>query len=1362
MTTIYDGLFQTMLNSLTATIAVLDETGTIIAINKAWEHFAYENGDPDLIHTGIGISYLAVCQAAACTSGEAQQAFEGISAVLAGTLDQFMLEYPCHSPLEERWFELRVTPLDGEHGGVVISHEKITARKRAEQALQQQITSVHLLQTVAVAATEVVTLEDTLQIVVRQICTHIGWPVGHVYLASEAGPYALTSTEIWHLTDPDHFAIFRKVTEELGLALIDDLPGQVLISGKPEWIADMTTLPNGPRTKPIGDIGLRAGFALPVLVGAEVAAVLEFFSGEATAPDVKLLDVMVNVGAQLGRVVERVRAESALRASEERYRLLAENTGDMILLVNDQGRYIYISPSCQKVLGYQPAELVGTIAFDLIHPDDRAAVEAEWEQTLAHDTGRIMMRYRHADDSWRWLEARGTTVFQEGACYVVGMFRDITERKQAEEALRTAEARYRTLVEQMPAIIYTADADAHSTIRYISPQVQAILGFTPEEWLADSELWLRQIHPEDRARVLDNVAHIRASDESVPTEYRVFRSDGQVVWLQDAARLVCDEDGRPLYLQGITMDITERKHAEAALRRSERLYRTLANNFPNGAVFLFDHDLRFTIADGQALTRLGVSREQLEGKRLEEILPPDLFRGTEPLYYAALEGAQSVAETMFGDHTYMAYYLPVRNEQGEIFAGMLMAHDITERKRAEEALQQSEERYRTLFETMVQGVIYQDADGQVISANPAAYHILGLTLDQMQGRTPIDPGWKVVYEDSSDYPGTIYSGKGTLNNHVEARNVILGVCKPNDEQRWILINAVQQFRLDEVQPYQGYTIFEDITERKCAQDALVEERALLARRVEERTTDLSAANAELSRAARLKDEFLASMSHELRTPLNAVLGLAEALQEEIYGPLNEQQCKSLHSIEESGRHLLALINDILDLAKIDAGKLDLERESVAVVEICQTSLGMIKQDAKKKDISIDLAIDPSVTLLHADPRRLKQILVNLLSNAVKFTSAHGAIGLEVIGDTVRQAVDMTVWDTGIGIAQEDLGRLFEPFVQLDSRLARQYNGTGLGLTLVYRMAKMHGGSITVTSTVGAGSRFTVSLPWQILGEKIEPSRPTPATRSLVAIRKALIIEDSPTAVTQLVRYLSELGMVAISHLQNVDAVAKVLELQPDLIVLDVLLPDTPRWEVLRQLKAEPRTRSIPVLIISAAQERLYGLGLGADDYVIKPFSNGDVQQILRRLARVGLPEGAPALDAVATHELPAARPAVLLAEDNEANIMTVSDYLSAKGYEVVIARNGAEAVARACEVEPAIILMDIQMPGMDGLEATRRIRAQSNMLHTPIIALTALAMPGDRERCLAAGADDYLSKPVSLRGLATLIEAKLQHHTVVV
>jgi CheY-like chemotaxis protein/nitrogen-specific signal transduction histidine kinase len=531
--------------------------------------------------------------------------------------------------------------------------------------------------------------------------------------------------------------------------------------------------------------------------------------------------------------------------------------------------------------------------------------------------------------------------------------------------------------------------------------------------------------------------------------------------------------------------------------------------------------------------------------------------------------------------------------------------------------------------------------------------------------------------------------------------------------------------------------------------------------VDERTADLSAANAELARTATLKDEFLSSMSHELRTPLNAVLGLSEALQEEVYGPLTEQQRHSLHTIEESGRHLLELINDILDLAKIGAGKLDLQLEPTSIQLICQASLRLITQLAHQKRLSVDHQIDPAVTLLNVDARRLKQILVNLLSNAVKFTPEGGSIGLEVVGDAARQAVDLTVWDTGIGIAPEHMRNLFQPFVQIDSQLARQYEGSGLGLALVYRMVELHGGSITVTSEVGRGSRFTVALPWPPANTGVHASA---SAKRLVALdrttmRRALIVEDSPTIAEQLTRYLHELAIESDTVREGAGVVERVISEQPDLILLDLLLPESSGWDVLAQLKAEPRTRAIPVVIISVIDDRARGLALGAAEYLVKPVVRADLEQVLPVLAP-GAAEGLfqPAADTIDQPARARARPLVLLAEDNEATIMMICDYLSTCGYQMVVARNGTEAIARAREARPAIVLMDIQMPGMDGLEATRQIRTIADLADLPIIALTALAMPGERERCLAAGANEYLSKPVSLRGLAALIETHVSHH----
>jgi signal transduction histidine kinase/ActR/RegA family two-component response regulator len=420
------------------------------------------------------------------------------------------------------------------------------------------------------------------------------------------------------------------------------------------------------------------------------------------------------------------------------------------------------------------------------------------------------------------------------------------------------------------------------------------------------------------------------------------------------------------------------------------------------------------------------------------------------------------------------------------------------------------------------------------------------------------------------------------------------------------------------------TIIRDITQRKRAEEAL-----------KQRTQELSAANFALDKASRLKDEFLASMSHELRTPLTSILGLSEALRRQIYGTLSERQIKAVQVIESSGRHLLELINDVLDLSKIEAGKLELEISHISVEEVCQSSLQLIREIAQTKKQNVTYRLSPFGLTIAADPRRLKQMLVNLLSNAVKFTVEGGAIGLTVEGDAQQQLVRFIIWDNGIGIATEDMPKLFQPFMQLDSRLARQYAGTGLGLSLVRRMAEMHGGRISVESELGKGSRFTLTMPWSTPIDLFNIF--TAATTSPLAEEPVLATENSPPAA----------------------------------------LP------------------------------------------VVNP-----------------------------------ARPRILLVEDNDLNSELMEDFLRSKEYQVHCTRDGAEALAQAQAVRPDLILMDIQMPGIDGLEITRRIRADADarLASTPIIAITALAMPGDRERCLAAGANDYLSKPVHLEEMLVLIQ----------
>ena len=384
--------------------------------------------------------------------------------------------------------------------------------------------------------------------------------------------------------------------------------------------------------------------------------------------------------------------------------------------------------------------------------------------------------------------------------------------------------------------------------------------------------------------------------------------------------------------------------------------------------------------------------------------------------------------------------------------------------------------------------------------------------------------------------------------------------------------------------------------------------------------ELVITNAELTRATRLKDEFLASMSHELRTPLNAILGLSDALRDEVYGTLTEKQLQSLTTIHSSGKHLLSLINDILDLSKIESGKEQLDLCCIDISYLCNASLELIKEQASEKNIQLNSQIETGLGCVELDERRIKQVLINLLNNAVKFTPDGGEVTLRVWGEPQEERIIFRVTDTGIGIKPENMNKLFESFVQIESRLSRRYGGTGLGLALVKNIIELHGGSISVTSEVNKGSQFTVIIPW-----------------------KKTINLNSETELS-----MANPGL-SINHSQSL----------------------------------------------------------------------------------------------------------ILIVEDNDRDRLRMSDYLKNQGYKLIFAQNIFEAIKIAQEQKPSLIIIDLQIPPMERLTAISRIKRERKIASIPIIALTSLIMPGDREKYLAAGVNEYLTKPVNLTKLVSNIEKQL-------
>ena len=557
---------------------------------------------------------------------------------------------------------------------------------------------------------------------------------------------------------------------------------------------------------------------------------------------------------------------------------------------------------------------------------------------------------------------------------------------------------------------------------------------------------------------------------------------------------------------------------------------------------------------------------------------------------------------------------PLNDDNGKTIGFLSVRKDISDRKQAEKALKESERLFSTLVSTSPVAITRFDlCPLNCIYVNERWSEMTGRSVASAMGRGWLDS----VHPDERDMIRglTEHEFFSPLSRQFmltgEGRHL-----RPDGTISWYFSQLVKEFNdSGEVTGYIG--TLTDVSDRKQSE------------------TKLQLANQELMRATRLKDEFLANMSHELRTPLNSILGMNEALQEEVFGGINERQLKALQTIESSSRHLLALINDILDVAKIESGQVTLELKATDIDSLCKSSIAFIKQQALTKRIQLIDRIPKNLPEIMLDETRIRQVLINLLNNAVKFTLEGGTITLEVSQVQLESSptnltplnyIKIAVIDTGIGISAENIQKLFQPFIQIDSALNRQYTGTGLGLALVKRLVEIHGGNVELTSEVGVGSCFAINLPFNI---------------------------GSPA--------------------------------------------------------------------IDAQTENLSGQ------------------------SQIGQSQ---------TEEL--ISPLILLAEDNEANIATFSSYLKAKGYRILSATDGQQAIDLAKAEHPDLILMDIQMPVIDGMEAIKQIRLDSNLADIPIIALTALAMTGDRDRCLAVGANEYLSKPIKLKSLDQMIQTWLK------
>jgi PAS domain S-box-containing protein len=649
--------------------------------------------------------------------------------------------------------------------------------------------------------------------------------------------------------------------------------------------------------------------------------------------------------------------------------------------------------------------------------------------------------------------------------------------------------------------------------------------------------------------------------------------------------------------------------------------------------------------------------------------------------------------------------------------------DISERRNAERKLAESQQRIRDIIDFFPDPFVAIDSESRVIAWNHAMERMTGMCAGDMLGKgnyeyaVPLYGTRRPILADMILMPqkeieklytsvrrdGNRLCGESYAPN-LRGEGVFLSATAAplyDDEGR--VIGAVESIR--------------DISDRKAAEIALQQAK--------------EAAEA----ANRSKSSFLANMSHELRTPLNAIIGYSEMLQEEVEERGQNDLVPDLERIYSAGKHLLGVINDILDLSKIEASKVELYLETFSIPRMAADVASTIEPLLRKNGNALTLDCPESVGEIHADLTRLRQCLFNLVSNATKFT-VQGEITLSVNRESEEDGewISFSVRDNGIGMTDEQMARLFQPFMQADSSTTRKFGGTGLGLTITRHFCRIMGGDISVESEYGRGSTFTIRLPASVCEQlpEAETAEVTSAVPPESHSRTVLVIDDDPVVRDLLRRFLVKEGYRVVSAGGGAEGLRMARELRPDTITLDVAMPHMDGWEVLNALKGDEATASIPVIMLTMVDEKNLGYALGATEYLMKPLDRERLIGVLRRCLR------------------DAERP-VLIVEDDESTREYMRRVLEQEGWKTILTDNGLAGIEQLQKDLPSLILLDLMMPGMDGFQFLQTIRAREEWRAVPVIVITAKTLTAEDRRRL----NGYVTKVIQ-KGMCSREELLLE------
>jgi len=695
--------------------------------------------------------------------------------------------------------------------------------------------------------------------------------------------------------------------------------------------------------------------------------------------------------------------------------------------------------------------------------------------------------------------------------------------------------------------------------------------------------------------------------------------------------------------------------------------------------------------------------------------------GFEALVFKASRGIEDIYELTYirkngSRFPAVVSVTALRDARDGIIGYLLIGTDNTARKQVEEERAKLDQRLRdqhfytrSLIESNIDALMTTDPRGIITDVNKQTEALTGCTRDELIGAP-----FKNYFTD----PRRAEAGIHRVLNEGKVTNYELTARARNGTETIVSYNATTFHDRD--RGLQGvFAAARDMTELKRIEHTLQQK------------------NAELEDANRMKSEFLANMSHELRTPLNAIIGFSEVLKDGLLGEMTDQQRGFIGDIFNSGKHLLLLINDILDLSKVEAGKMLLDLEILPVTPLLKNSLSIVREKAAARGVRLSLEAS-ELGSMNADGRKLKQILYNLLSNAVKFSPEGGEVTLrarivpqahvgKLAGDWVGRTcprpesdalefLELSVSDTGIGISPEGLEKLFQPFSQIDTGLARKFEGTGLGLAMVKLLAELHGGAVAAESAAGQGSRFTVWLPFVGYEDATEEGTLRRRTYLPPGTPIALVVEHDLKAA-ELIQLQLEADGFGVLHASTAEAALAIARERPlALITLEIMLPDMDGWELLTRIKKIPTLASVPVVIISIVADRNKGFALGAAGVLEKPISR---QELLEALTGLGL--------------FPVSRGEtlnVLVVDDDPAAVELIAVRLADFDVELERAYGGREGIAAARRKPPDLIVLDLMMPDVSGFDVVEELRRHAETAHTPIVVLTAMQLTAEERQKL--------------------------------